>query len=101
MCKAKSTKYPKNRKTSTSNIIAIHPNQLHSLENNEGDTTRDFESDADDKNIAEILLPAKHSTARDIAVARPLKSSISLICTDTKGLFRIAGLKGRFIINFY
>ena len=92
--RAKSTKYPKNSKTSASNIIAIRPNQLHSLENDEGDTTSDFESDADDKNKAEILLPSKHSTARDIAIARPLKNSISLICTDTKGPFRIAGLKG-------
>jgi len=90
--RAKSTKYPKNSKTSARNVIAIHPNQLHSLENDEEDTASDFESDADEKNIADNMLPL-HSTPRDVAIARPLKNSISLICTDTKGPFRIAGLK--------
>ena len=91
--RAKSTKYPKNSKTSASNVIAIHPNQLQSLENDEEDTTSDFGSDTDDKNITDNILPV-HSTPRDIAIARPLKNSISLICTDNKGPFRIAGLNG-------
>ena len=90
--RAKSTKYPKNSKTNASNIIAINPNQLHPLENDEEDNTSDCGSDGANS-VTENVVPVQ-SSAREIAIARPLKNTISLICTDTKGPFRIAGLKG-------
>ena len=102
--RAKSTKYPKTRKTNNNTIIFSNTNDIDNNKvifsnNNDIDKFENDEVDSDDNSGTEhsdllITNEPKVSNARELAIARPLKQYINLICTDTKGPFRIAGLKG-------
>ena len=100
--RAKSTKYPKTRKTNNTIIFSNNNdsdnNKAIFSNTNDSDEFENDESDLDDNsgtnNDLLIHNEPKYSNARDLAIARPLKQHIHLICTDTKGPFRIAGLKG-------
>ena len=87
---AKSTKFPKSVATSRPSVTAVTRRSTHRLLNDEGQSESDFGSDSDGS-ASDEFRNKRRNKPRDLAIARPLSNSISCVCTDMKGSFKVLG----------